>query len=81
MFAKVLLKCEWIDYVPSIVPEVYDIICPAPLENIEEKLDALCDKVEDIQEAVQECYGKEKEQGKKVERKKYVKSCSSKNSK
>jgi len=58
----VLLKCEWIDYVPSIVPEVYDIICPAPLENIEEKLDALCDKVEDIQEAVQECNGKEKEQ-------------------
>ena len=73
MFLKVLLKCEQIDNGPSITPEVHDI-CPAPLETIEEKLDALSAKVEDIQQALEDCSGnnieeyvKEEEQGKIVE--------------
>ena len=56
------------DYYPSIRPQVYDV-CPAPLETIEEKLYEICDKVEEIHEAVEEgCSGsgKEEEQGEKV---------------
>ena len=37
------------------------------LENIEEKLDKLCDKTEEILEAVQDCSDYEEEQGKKVD--------------
>ena len=61
---KVLLKCEQLEYFPSIVPEVYYV--NPPLEIIEEKLDKLCDKAEEILEAVQDC-SEEEEQGKKVE--------------
>ena len=62
---KVLLKCEQLEYFPSIVPEVYNI--NPLLENIEEKLDKLCDKTEEILEAVQDCSDYEEEQGKKVD--------------
>ena len=43
-------------------------IVPCPLENIEDKLDAVFDIVEDIHEAVQDCSGngKEEEQGKMI---------------
>ena len=61
---KVLLKCEQLEYFPSIVPEVYNI--NPPLENFKEELDKLCDKTEEILEAVQDC-SEEEEQGKKVE--------------
>ena len=49
---KVLLKCEQLEYFPSIVPEVYNIIDSPSLENIEEKLDKLSEKTDDILEAV-----------------------------
>ena len=61
-YFKVLLKCEQLEYFPSIVPEVYNI--NPPLENIEEKLEQLCYKTEVILEAVQDCSDYEEEQGK-----------------
>ena len=66
-----MLKCEHVDYYPSIRPQVYHV-CPAPLETVEEKLHEICDKVEEIHEAVEEgCSGngnEEEEQGKRVGR-------------
>ena len=65
-YFKVLLKCEQLEYFPSIVPEVYNI--NPPLEKIEAKLDKLSYKAEEILEAVKECCDckEEQEQGKKV---------------
>ena len=55
-FFKVLLKCEQLEYFPSIVSEVYYSYYWSPaLEKIEEKLDKLSDKAKDILEAVQDC--------------------------
>ena len=44
------MRCEQLEYIPSIVPKVHNII--PPLENIEEKLDKLSEKTDDILEAV-----------------------------
>jgi len=56
----VLLKCEKLEDVPSIVPEVYNI--NPPLEKIEAKLNNLTHKAEEILEAVKECCDCEEEQ-------------------
>ena len=61
------MKCEMLENFPSIVPEVYNI--NLPLEKIEEKLENLCEKTDDILEAVQECCdnGVTDEQGEKFD--------------
>ena len=58
------MRCEEEGCISS---QVYDT-CPPHLEHIEEKLHELYDKVEDIHEAVEGCYGdsSEEEKGKKV---------------
>ena len=60
------MRCEEEGCISS---QVYDT-CPPHLEHIEEKLHELYDKVEDIHEAVDGCYGdsSEEEKGKKVVR-------------